>query len=99
MANGRRSSGRATLRTGVPPGVIPFSWPWCAWPWMTRSAPGAIDRFRQQVAAEEREDLQALADHRPLGRRVVHERDAVVAAQRPQRLLEPRRELLRPADE
>lgn len=37
----RPSTGSATLRTRMPPGVMPFSVPACACPWTIRSAPSA----------------------------------------------------------
>jgi hypothetical protein len=40
-----------------------------------------VDRLGQEMAAEEREDLQALAAQRVLDRRVVRERDAHVGVE------------------
>lgn len=41
VAYGRRSTGKATLRTGTPPGVAPISVPACAWPWIAMCTPAA----------------------------------------------------------
>lgn len=60
---------------------------------------GPIDGLREQIGAEEGVDLGRLAHERVADRRVMHQRDAHVRHERPQRLLERVRALLRVADE
>src|SRR3954453_21511449 len=62
--------------------------------------PGAVDRLREQVAAEEGVDLELLADERGLHRRVVEEGDTDVGVlDLVERALEQIRAVLRVADE
>ena len=77
-AYARLINGMATLRTGMPPGVIPFS---CTMVRVTvkgQIAPRVVERFAELVCTEERMNFEALARERVLHRCVMQQRDAVI---------------------